>query len=65
MAAAHASLEGVSVANDDDKSSFTDLVMMAITAAPVLGAMISAPIVGSGLATLAIMDSLLVLTLGH
>jgi hypothetical protein len=56
-------VEGL-VANDDEKSSFVELAMISITALPVLGAMVSAPIVGSTLASLAILDSLKVLITG-
>lgn len=52
------------MANDDDKSSFVELAMISITALPVLGAMVSAPIVGTTLASLAILDSLKVLVTG-
>jgi len=52
------------LANDDEKSSFVELAMISITALPVLGAMVSAPIVGTTLASLAILDSLKVLVTG-
>jgi hypothetical protein len=49
---------------EEEKSSFVELAMIAITALPVLGAMVSAPIVGSTLASLAIFGSLKVLITG-
>ena len=49
---------------EDESSSFAELAMIAITALPVLGAMVSAPIVGTTLASLAILDSLHVLITG-
>lgn len=52
------------VAADEDKSSFIEMVMIVGTAVPVLGAMVSAPLVGTGLATLAIGDSLWMLIIG-
>jgi len=52
------------MANDDDKSSFAEIAMILGTAIPVLGAMISAPLVGTGLASLAIGDSLWMLLIG-
>jgi hypothetical protein len=52
------------VADNDEKSSFVEIAMILGTAIPVLGAMISAPMVGTGLATLAIGDSLLMLIVG-
>lgn len=53
------------MADEDDSSSFSEIAMMAVAAVPVLGAMVSAPIVGSGLASLAILDSLLILIRGY
>ena len=50
---------------DDDKNSMSELLMMAAAAVPVLGAMVSAPLVGTGLASLAILDSLIILIRGH
>ena len=52
------------LAADEEKSSMIELAMISITAVPVLGAMVSAPIVGSTLAGLAIFDSLKVLVTG-
>ena len=52
------------MAAEEEKSSFVELAMIAITALPVLGAMVSAPIVGSSLASLATLDSLKILILG-
>lgn len=52
------------MAADDDKTTFAEMVMIVGTAIPVLGAMMSAPMVGTGLATLAIGDSLWMLILG-
>jgi len=52
------------VANEEEKSSFAELAMISICALPVLGAMVSAPIVGTTLASLAIFDSLKVLVTG-
>lgn len=49
----------------DDKATFAELAMISITALPVLGAMVSAPIVGSTLAGLAIFDSLKILITGN
>ena len=54
------------MANHDDDNSATPAEMFFITAAaiPVLGAMISAPIVGMTLVTLAILDSTIVFVTG-
>lgn len=52
------------MANDDDKSSITEILMILTCSVPVLGAMVSAPIVGSGLASLAVGDSLWMLLIG-
>ena len=53
------------MANDDDKSSLSEVFMITAAACPVLGAMISAPIVGSSLAGMALFDSLLILVRGY
>ncbi len=54
------------MANHDDDNSATPAEMFFITAAaiPVLGAMISAPLVGMTLVTLAILDSTIVFVTG-
>jgi hypothetical protein len=48
------------MANDDDKSSMVEIMMILGTMAPVLGAMVSAPLVGSTLVVLALLDSFLI-----
>lgn len=52
------------MANDEDKSSFMEVLMILTCSVPVLGAMVSAPLVGSGLATLAAGGSLWMLIIG-
>jgi hypothetical protein len=48
------------MANDDDKATMTETLMILGAALPVLSAMVSAPIVGSTLVTLALLDSFLI-----
>lgn len=47
--------------NDPPPSDAVQIAMMLFAAAPVIGAVCSAPMVGGGLATLALTDTLLIL----
>ncbi len=50
------------MADDDDKADTIEVLMMVGAAFPVLGAMVSAPLVGTSLVTLALLDSFLIAT---
>jgi hypothetical protein len=49
---------------DEDPTTMGEIFLMTAATAPVLGAMMSAPIVGGTLALLALFDSLMLLAFG-